>query len=238
MIMSSSPWTQTGSLYQSHRAACEINPATGIGRDLDTFTLQIPSWALYLDWERDDTRPMWPGGPPFPTFTRPQIARDSPRLQRERERDYANYLVEYEAQWATVSDRYIPATTVARIFDLFQPPPADETRPSQPCPAALHIDLSLSGDNSALAVGRLIYIDGQQHVIFVDLRHWLPAGDASGGQDYYDKIADIAVPLAIHHGATITIDQYQSVAMIDRINARLQKWAVTGLPRRSLRLRW
>lgn len=220
-LMCSSPWTMIGRFYEAHRSACEIDPATGRGRTLDAFTLQIPSWELYLDWDRAATIEMWPGGPVFGGHDRPAIEAASRTLQVERQRDPASYLVEFEGQWATVSDRYLPASSVDAIFAPlgdrhFEP----TTTRIYGLDYTMHIDLSLSGDNTALVLAHREAIDGAAHVVVDQMIVWQP-GDYANGQVDYVEIADTAVRLAIEYEARITIDQYQSMAMIDKIASRL-----------------
>lgn len=231
MILASSPWTKIGRFYEMHRTACEINPATGTAKALDSFTLQIPSWELYRNWENAVEIPMWPDGPTFNTLKQPVISPDSRHLDAQRERDLATYLVEYEGQWATVADRYLPEPTVDKIFDsLGDREFTDDTTPNPTWPYALHIDLSLSGDNSALILGHLEPIDGQQHVVVDRALHWEPR-NYSNHQVDYDEIAEVAVELAVRFGARITLDQFQSMAMTDKIDARLATRGLSGLQR-------
>ncbi len=228
-FMCSSPWTKVGRFYEAHRNACEIDKATNLGRVMDAFTLQIPSWELYSDWDQADTIPMWPDGPNFAAQTRAVISADTRELQVEHDRDPASYLVEFEGQWATVSDRYLPASMVDKIFEPFDGRVLEELDPKRyQCRYALHIDLSLSGDNSALALGHIENLDGAEHVVYDRLIIWRPS-DYADRQVDYDEIAETAVELATVYDAAITIDQYQSMAMIDKINRRLEQRSAGGL---------
>jgi len=223
-VMCSSPWTMVGRFYETHRAACEVNTSTGVGETLDAFTMQIPSWELYFDWEQAATIDMWPDGPAFPPQRRPIISPDSRELAVARDRDPASYLVEFEGQWATVADRYLPAATVDKIF---APPDPTVTAPTYQAPHALHIDLSLSGDNSALVLAHTTTIDNAVHVIVDRIHTWDPS-DYPQRQVDYDEIADVATQLAIEFDAAITVDQYQSMSIIDKITERLNRRSARG----------
>ena len=177
---------------------------------------------------------MWPGGPTFRTGRKPVISPNSPQLEADRQRDYSAYLVEYEAQWATVADRYLPASTVDKIFEPFSIGAADRQTPASACRSALHIDLSLSGDNTALALGHVAPFDGTSHIIFDELRSWSPRDEPTGEIDY-DMIAAVAVELSLPVDARITMDQYQSRVMKQKINDLMLRAGVSS--RRLLQVR-
>ncbi|WP_394941309.1 hypothetical protein [uncultured Ilumatobacter sp.] len=228
-IMASSPWTMIGRFYEAHRAACEIDADTGQSRMLDAFTLQIPSWELYRDSQRAGEIEMWPGSPTFSCDLKPVITADSRDLGVERHRDLASYLVEYEGQWATVSDRYLSAFIVEAIFaPLGERHFEASARPTPSVESAIHIDLSLSGDNTALVLAHREIIDGGVHVIVDQIVVWRPQ-DYGNGQVDYDEIADTAARLAVAHDARISLDHFQSIAMIDKITARLRTAGINGL---------
>jgi hypothetical protein len=83
----------------------------------------------------------------------------------------------------------------------------------------IHIDLLLSGDNSALVLGHVETINQSEHVVIDHVRTWRP-GDYPQGQLDYDEIADCAVELSSLYDARISLDQFQSIAMIDKITHR------------------
>jgi hypothetical protein len=228
-IMASSPWTMIGRFYEAHRAACELDPATGQSRIPDSFTLQIPSWELYRDADQADTIEMWPGSPTFANGLTPIITADSRELEVERRRDSASYLVEYMGQWATVSDRYLSESIVDAIFSPLGTRHFEfETKPDPGAESAIHIDMSLSGDNTALVLAHCEVIGGEVHVVVDQVIIWQPKDYVNGHVDY-DEVAATAVRLAVTHDARISIDQFQSMAMVDKINACVRSAGVSGL---------
>ena len=76
-MLCSSPWTKTDRLYEAHRAACAVDPTTGLANHMDTITMQFPSWELYRHWEQASSIEMWPGGPTFRARAKPVISIDS-----------------------------------------------------------------------------------------------------------------------------------------------------------------
>jgi len=159
----------------------------------------------------------------------PIITANARELEVDRQRDPASYLVEYQGQWATISDRYLSASIVDAVFA-----PLGEchfkfgTKPIPGATSAIHIDMSLSGDNTTLVLAHSEIIDGEVHVVVDEIVIWQPSNFVNGQVDY-DEVAATAVRLALAHNAQISIDSFQSMAMVDKITARLRTAGVSGL---------
>ena len=83
----SSPWDKTGQFYAN---CCEALLLDEDGRSLcpDALFVQLPTWAMYEDWEltHDPDFVTYPGGPPFPRIDKPYLTRTSPVLRRAEAR--------------------------------------------------------------------------------------------------------------------------------------------------------
>jgi hypothetical protein len=169
---------------------------------------------------------MWPSGPCFDRHARAVISRDSREVALERERHLDVYRVEYLAQWQSSEQRYLDAAIIDRIFEEL----SDDVRLAleRESGAALHIDLSLSRDPSALTVCRLVIVDFEEHFVLHPLASWLPSKSPEGVVDF-DDIAAVAVDLALKYGARISLDRFQHVAMEEKIEALLDARGISGL---------
>jgi hypothetical protein len=101
VILASTPADKTGPLHRSYQRALQIDPDTGTGAHPTTLAIQLPSWDVYVDWERADQIEMWPGGPCFARLKRSILDEDDDEVVKLRQVDPETYLVEYEAQWRT-----------------------------------------------------------------------------------------------------------------------------------------
>jgi hypothetical protein len=119
---------------------------------------------------------MYPGGPDFPTLTRPIIAEDDDLLRRiERERP-ETFAVEYRAQWASVMDAYLNADAVR---DMFAPWAgrvlAQQHQGLGNVQYVAHGDPALNHDNFAFVIGHLEHDDDQRPHVVLDVTHvWRP----------------------------------------------------------------
>lgn len=218
VMMASSPWTMNGGFYKAHLWSCALDSVTGKARSPDTLTLQLPSFAMYEDWQIAHEIPQWPGGPNFQPITRPILAESDPALVALRMNDPRTYAVEILAQWASSSEAYFDEIAIQRAFVG----PDGEAITAVTCPTpgvdyVLHVDPSEVGANTALIVAHAETIDGEVHV-FVDVVDvWKPA-DFGGEIDYDVVTKEIARRIEVFRPMAATIDQFSGRVLAQQIN--------------------
>jgi hypothetical protein len=230
VFAASSPWTQVGQFYALYQQGLAVDPESHQPLDPSTLVVQLPSAEMYRDWERASEIAAWPGGPTFPPKARPIFA-DDEHAARIRQQDPDNYLVEYEAQWATVSSAYLTDEEVAGLFTPWPDgqPLAMQERGTLDKMYYAHADPSVSGANFAFAIAHPEQHDGVRHLVVDLITRWQPRDFPEGRIDYEVVFSDIETYLRKFPVAHLTFDQFNSAGMLTRLrgfahnNATLQR---------------
>lgn len=193
--------------------------------------VQLPSWDLYLDWEKSRTIPMLPGKKrTFGLITDPVQYKPDPdgspdeQVQyRRKKRNPDKFKVERGGQFATVQDAYLDEVMVDRMFS----PPGwrDPLRPQDRGKLAIsyraHADPSRTNANFGFCIGHLEeappdeYGYSWPHVIIDVLKVWKP-------EDFPDHTIDyVQITEELDHYLTrfpsmqkMSYDQYNSAGFI------------------------
>ena len=222
IVQASSPWEQTGQLYKSRTQALQCDPDTAKALSPTTLAVQLSSWDPYLDFEIAHEIAMWPGGPCYPAQSRAIIAVDDPDLAARRTHDPQGYASEYQGEFRTALNAYIPAESVSTIFGEWRGQRLTmQTQGVLATTYVAHGDPARSGANFAFGIGHIEIVDGVAHTVFDYLKYWRPQDFTGGKINYIDVDAEI---FAICHSfalQTVTFDQYNSAGSIDRLQAAL-----------------
>ncbi len=187
-VLPSSPSSMTGGFYAEFCQACAIDPITGGSLNPHTFALQLPSWDLYLDYERAHELEQWPGGPCFKLISQPILAFDD-YLQTAQRNNPEMFEVEFESQFASGLRRYFTESTVNKLFG----PWGGRRLVNQHARTGnfdyiIHCDPSTSGANFGLAISHREEDGGELHTLFDLLHAWRP-------EDFPDHVIDYNVVL-------------------------------------------
>lgn len=240
----SSPYTKVGKFYDLYttggvllREYLEKHGMLGeeIDSDLDPeeefsnltsnpemLIIQLPSWALYEDWER--SREL--GGP---RFMRP-IQEYNDRLKRLEAANPEKFKVERKAQFAEVEDAYLNPEKVDRIFNPFWggrrlgPNLTSQLRYAY----EFHADPGLSNANFALCIAHLEESPEPDehgfiwpHVIVDFLYAWQAKDFSEHTIDYVQVEQEIEEYISRFPSMRdATFDQWNSASMIARLKAR------------------
>ncbi len=215
-FMASSPASQTGAFYEAYQRALAVEGPRQY--DPMIITVQLPSWATYLDWERThQSLPMWPDGPDFAWLDGPIIALDDD-LRREQQTNPHWFRVEYQAQWATTADAYLDPDHVRQAFSHDLPM---RERAEYGHEYRLHFDASYSGANFAIAVAhREVASDGTAMVMFDYLMVHEPRSFEGGCIDYDHVENHLKQIIMDFRPTSVTGDQYAP-----QLLQSLRKWA-------------
>lgn len=229
VILSSSPAEKTGPQYARYQEALTIDPDTGTAANPHIFMIQAPSWELYQGWHQAHQVQAWPGGPPFGRLHRAMIEPDDDEVLQMLRTDPEDHAVEYLGQFRSARSAYLP---LALVVDMFGP--FDNKTLSMRRTAALgtahfiHVDPSLVGKNTAVAVGHVEHLEDNEHVVYDLLHVWKPS-DFEGDRIDYQFIEDEIFELIKSFGAQqVTFDQFNSAQIIQRLQGRV---ASANLPR-------
>ena len=230
IIHSSSPWEQTGALYQAYTRALALDP-TSIRPDEPTnaaspttIAVQLMSWDPYLDWEKAHTIDMWDGGPKFAKLARAHITADDPLLVEERRFNPERFAVEYEGKFRTSRFAYMTPETVDSVFAPFNGAKLVMQHRATVGNFVYvgHADPAKTHANFAFAVGHTERdARGLAHVVFDLLHVWRP-------QDYEGKLYYPMIERAVVGWAkafklsTFTMDQYNSIGFLDHVRDELR----------------
>lgn len=229
VLQTSSPWEQTGQLFESYQLATEVTGPDGeVPRAPSVITIQLPSWATYEHWQRADQIPMWPDGPCFPAKEGPIIERTW-LLERFADLDPDGFAVEYGAQFATSVHAYLGPRIMAKL-----PAPYAGTE--------LEVDRIGAGNRQYFAHGdpgrvndsfgfAIVHVRHDEHGfphVFVDDAWAWRATDFPDGFIHYPSVeAEIAELMVRYPMVTLTFDPWNSAGTIDR----LRSFAHGGRPR-------
>ena len=223
----SSPWTKVGKFYELYKSGCltldeynrkhdiklpvvdeeeaHLDAEEGLDREMadpEMLVVQLPSWALYQDWEH--SREL--GGPRFKRAIQYPPKGDEPenlRMARLESRNPQKFKVERRAQFAEVIDAYLNELKVDNLFEPFWGgrtlEPQNKGRLDRRY--RVHIDPATTTANFALAIGHLE--DSPEpddhgkywpHVIIDYLHVWKPEDFPDHTIDYvqvYEDLQDI-----------------------------------------------
>jgi hypothetical protein len=217
----SSPWDKTGQFYANCREALVLDPA-GESLHPDSLLVQVPSWAMYEDWEltRDANFVTYPDGPAFPTIERPYLTRTSRLLRRAEARDPVSFAVEFGAQWASVQNPFLDERHVKRIFAYADRQLSMRERGSLDHDYYAHIDLARRRANTAFVVGHTEDLDGHRHFIVDLIKVWRPDDYDDGEIDQYGVAHEALEYIRDFRIAELTVDSYDA-PLITQYLARL-----------------
>lgn len=231
VVQTSSPWDRHGQLWESFCRACAVDPMTEKALDPDFFTLQLPSWGLYRDWERAHTIPMWPEGPNYAAQRRAPIEFNDV-LRRKEAANRDSFAREFRAQWRGNLSAYLSSEFVDRVFapydgrDLFR-----QTSGNLATRYAAHGDPSLSGANFGFVIAHLEHDENNMpHVVGDVVHHWEPSNFPDGIIDYQEIEDQILAYIKQFRIETLTFDQWNSAGSIQRLQTRAD---AAGLPYRT-----
>lgn len=219
-LMPSSPRHQTGQLYRSYQQGLSVD-AEGRPLNHQIMVSQFPSWELYRDWERAAEIPLYPGGPTSAPIRRAIVAEDDVDLDQIKRTNPEMFRVEFEAQWAEVTDAYLRRDLVEAMFLPWGDPPItmQERASALSNRYVAHCDLSLVGDNTAIVIGHNVVDEaaeeGTKPDIIIDLIRVLRPSDFHDGIIDYDYVeAELRRYLAAFRLERLTFDAFNSAAMI------------------------
>ena len=247
----SSPYSQVGifyDLYVEGRAQIRIgdeiktitpgdidaDPETEVKKNLTDprkLVVQLPSWALYKDWDIADKLVVTPKNKSyfFPSFAEPVIMppEDDEAVRQEEESNPEKFRVERRGQFATTMDAYLREAAVDRMFEpqdwLADLAPRDYGMLNRQY--RIHVDPSRVNANFALAIGHLEeappdeYGNVWPHVVFDLLKVWKPEEFPQHMIDYTMINEELDHILTKFPSTTeMSFDQYNSAGAISFLN--------------------
>ncbi len=229
VVQTTSPWDKHGQAWFTYNRALEFDPVTGGAVNPDFLIVQLPSDALYLDADRADTIPMWPGGPTYPGGRGPVFEFDEARLRDEQANPDA-FATEYRAQWRSSPDAYLPDRFVDRLWRVWK---GVQLAMAQRAPLSTqyfaHADPSLSQANFGFAICHLEWDDDDvAHVVFDVIDHWRPQDFPDGSVSYVQIGERIFDYIRRFNISELTFDHWNSAELMERLNDRV---AAARLPK-------
>ena len=223
-VLASSPASQTGEFYAAHVRAL-LADADGSPIFPDTFTLVLPSWETYTDWELTrDGLPMWPGGENFRELTHAFITPDSAEVRAMRSSNRETYLVESEAQWRSSLASYLDRDLVHAIFGPYNGAAITMQHARQPAHRYfMWCDPSTVGANFGVAIGHLEGNFADGHAVFDYLHAFEPKNFPDGTIDYPYVQEELWKLMLAFRPARIAFDQCNSAYLIQMLNSRLRE---------------
>jgi hypothetical protein len=225
LFQASSPWQQIGKFYQQYLRGLAIDPTTATAQSPDMLVVQLPSPALYEDWDltQDSSFLAWPGGTPFKTLKGPIF--DETHEAAFRSADPDGFDVEFGAQWAATQAAYLRREDIDKLFgDYLGAPVTMKYRGVSAFSYIAHADPSVSGANFALVVAHPEIDDNRDRHVVVDLiKVWEPRNFPDHRIDYEEITAYLKDLLQRFRLTRLTMDQFNSAGLRDG----LQKFAVT-----------
>jgi len=233
IVQASSPASQLGKFYASYRAALALND-DDTPKDPTMLTVQLPSWALYEDWELTNLPgglSMLPDGPNFARIDKPALVYGD-AMRRAEVANRSVFAVERRAQWRTSMNSFLDADVVDAVFAPHNGTVlAMQQHGRLGTEYVVHVDPAENRANFAIVVAHAGARDDRDlpHVI-VDAIHVLePADFADGRIDQVKGFQLIQRLIAAFAPVVVTFDQYQSALSIEMLRA----WCDTqSLPRR------
>jgi hypothetical protein len=219
-LLPSSPRHKQGVFYELYELGLALDEE---GKPLhpEILAVQLPSWDLYLDWERADTIPLYPGGEMFGRLSGPIIDPNDPFLQRLRKTRPDEFRVEYEAKWAEVLLQWLNAGMVSRMFAPWKERTLTPQYSRQPGAHFYvgHVDLGYVGDSAGLVIvhdepGEDPY---RPHAVVDLIEVWKP----SEYDQHQVHLPSIEAVLKVHLPNflldRLTFDSFQSVTIVQNL---------------------
>lgn len=234
-MVPSSPWTRIGKFYELYKSGCvtldeynrkhdlqlpvtseeerDLNAEEGLEEavaDPEMLVVQLPSWALYEDWEFSQRL----GGPKLKRAIQYPPKGEAPenlRMARLEARNPEKFKVERRAQFAAVIDAYLNPSKVDAMFAPFWGGRVLESqnRGRMDRTYRIHIDPATTNANFALSIGHLEdspepdeHGDHWPHVIIDFLHVWK-------AEDFPDQIIDYTT---VYKDITDILDRFPTTA--------------------------
>jgi hypothetical protein len=236
IVQASSPASQLGRFYRSYQAALALDDDDN-AKDPSMLTLQLPSWALYEDWELTNQSgglPMFPGGPTFSPLDKPLVCYDE-AMRRAEAANPAVFAVERRAQWRTSIDAFLDADLVAPIFTgLYN---GEQLTTQQfgrlGTEYVMHVDAAQNRANFAIVIAHAGQRDdrGLPHVVIDAIHVRRPADFPDGRIDQLHCLRLIQDLIAAFAPATVTFDQYQGALSVGLLRAWCAEQSLPRQPR-------
>lgn len=180
-MVPSSPFSMVGKFYELYKSGCttleeynrkndlqlpilddeerQINAEEGLDEavaDPEMLVVQLPSWALYEDWEHSESL----GGPRLKRaiqYSPKGSAPENLRMARLEARNPDKFKVERRAQFASVIDAYLNPSKVDKLFQPFWDGRTLESQNKGRLDRTyrIHIDPATTNANFSLAIGHL-----------------------------------------------------------------------------------
>lgn len=234
-MVPSSPWTRIGKFYELYKSGCvtldeynrkhdlqlpvtseeerDLNAEEGLEEavaDPEMLVVQLPSWALYEDWEFSQRL----GGPKLKRAIQYPPKGEAPenlRMARLEARNPEKFKVERRAQFAAVIDAYLNPSKVDAMFAPFWGGRVLESQNKGRMDRTyrIHIDPATTNANFALSIGHLEdspepdeHGDHWPHVIIDFLHVWK-------AEDFPDQIIDYTT---VYKDITDILDRFPTTA--------------------------
>lgn len=225
LLEASSPWQQTGQFHTNYQQALQTDPISGRAINYDSLVLHLPSEELYKDYDRTGPTGLkaYPNGPTFPKKEQPVYCVDE-LAERRRRADPLTYRVEFDAQWATSITAYLPPEDIDALFDRWQSQPLT-MQPGGRLAVnyVAHVDLSVSGANTAVVVAHQEHSTADQPHVVIDLiKVWQPPDFSNGRINYSTVEQELRTVIDHFPLSTLSFDQFGSAGLIERLQAHAQ----------------
>lgn len=241
----SSPEAKTGQFYansvEAQRIADRFDEVqAGTAARPEILVVQLPSFALYKDWERAHEIPLRPGDDRCFPRQRQAVQVYDEQMRRFERQNPDRFRVEFLSKWKSVADAYLHAEPVEAAFkpwpDAEHPlnPPTNLMQGTLANDYVMHIDPSKVGDNTGLCIAHAVPVAGSAipHVIGDVIGHWEPGDFPENGMeiDYQFILNEIAEYIRRFVPSQVSFDQGPSSGFMIQ---KLRSWvAVSGLPKR------
>lgn len=225
----SSPWEMTGKFYELCQQAVSIESDTRRPVYPESLIIQLPSWDIYVDWERTlipfPVRPAYErNGEQVPERhflpLKGAIQEYDSAMQRLERANPDTFRVERRAKWATAMDAYLPTEHVRKMFSPWNGRTLTMQQTGSPTlDYIMHGDPGQTGSNFGFAVAHRESVEGSDfpHVVFDFIVGWSPGDFESMEMDYIvieDRIKDLVDRFL---PSDVTFDQWNSIGLIQRL---------------------
>jgi hypothetical protein len=215
LVEASSPGGKAGKFYENAQYALELD-ATGAPVSPTSVLFQLPSWAVYEDFEctHDPVFFTRDGGRPFPRIDAPLLTRNDPELQRRMAQDPRGFNNEFNAEWMTVENAFLDEDHVLRVFaPLASGPLTMRSAGALENVYYLHVDPARRGANFAAVIAHASHPNGPDQLpyLVIDLiRVWRPVDYPSGEIDQYAVVEELLDDIEAFRVSSVTVDQYDA----------------------------
>lgn len=222
-----SPFTKVGKCFELYENALQVNE-DGTPAFPDMMMAQLPSWGPYQDWDN----PKATGG--FEFRGAPQTYDDAMIRLEKREPDA--FKVERLSQWAEVTDAYLNAKIVERMYEPFKDVTGELRYLEEQRNGTMgfiyrgHCDPSKSNANTAAMICHIEAIpdpeDGEVwfHVIVDWQKVWNPEDYDEHQVDYEEIEEELVETIARFNTLKVfSFDQYGGFVTLPRLKKRLKE---------------